>query len=263
MRPCDANTDAAPGYWPQVGLAAIALGYSVAVKGGSAPPAGAYPIASIGVAGHNESRAASGTETPRGGIDSSAILPTNRPTAWSPEMIVMGGIPIRSRGGELDDTAQIQAAINRLPDGQVVHLEAGTSIINSDNFPAINNGITSHGAGPGRTTSAKINGAKPFHKTVSPNPSPLIIVGPSRFSTTSDWRRSWLHEPDRRCRQGRIYGDGSDRGWVALVGRTTHKVADQTHSRRRPAPGRTHRRTKQIASVSASTMPRISTSAQI
>jgi hypothetical protein len=85
-----------------------------------------------------------------------------------------------------DDTAQIQAAINRHPDGQVVHLEAGTLIINSDNFPVINNGITSHGAGPGRTTSAKINGAKPFHKAVSPNPSPLIIVGPSRYSTTSD-----------------------------------------------------------------------------
>ena len=211
MRPCDANTDAAPGYWPQVGLAAIALGYSVAVKGGSAPPAGAYPIASIGVAGHNESRAASGTETPRGGIDSSAILPTNRPTAWSPEMIVMGGIPIRSRGGKLDDTAQIQAAINRHPDGQVVHLKAGTSIINSDNFPAINNGITSHGAGPGRTTSAKINGAKPFHKAVSPNPSPPIIVGPSRYSTTSDtggvvgWR--WLAERPTRSRTKRIPDD--------------------------------------------------------
>jgi len=111
----------------------------------------------------------------------------------------------------VDDTAQIQAAINRLPDGQVVHLEAGTLIINSDNFPAINNGITSHGAGPGRTTSAKINGAKPFHKAVSPNPSPPIIVGPSRYSTTSDtggvvgWR--WLAERPTRSRTKRIPDD--------------------------------------------------------
>jgi hypothetical protein len=80
----------------------------------------------------------------------------------------------------------MQAAINRHPDGQVVHQEASTLIIYSDNFQAINYVITSHGAGPGRTTSAKINGAKPLHKAVSANPSPLIIVGPSRYSTTSD-----------------------------------------------------------------------------
>jgi hypothetical protein len=105
-------------------------------------------------------------------------------------MMGVGGIPVRStvcstltpRGGALDDAAQIQAAINRCPPGQVVQLAAGTFIINSGNFLLINKGITLRGAGPGQTTLAKTNGAKPFQEAVGAKPSPLIIVGPSRWN---------------------------------------------------------------------------------
>ena len=134
----------------------------------------------------------------------SDLLPGDRPTAWNPGMRAEGGIPVRStvcatqtpRGGGLDDTAQIQAAINACPAGQVVQLAAGTFIINSGNFLLINKGITLRGAGPGKTTLAKTNGAKPFEEAVSARPSPLIIVGPSRWSGNS----AWLHRPNRRCR---------------------------------------------------------------
>jgi hypothetical protein len=42
------------------------------------------------------------------------------------------------------------------------------------------------GAGPGQTTLAKTNGAKPFQEAVSAKPSPVIIVGPARWSATND-----------------------------------------------------------------------------
>ena len=134
-------------------------------------------IAAIGFAvGGSGRSAAAGSEAEAvpatASIDPSAFLPADRATTWNPGMMGVGGIPVRStvcaklspRGGELDDTAQIQAAINRCPAGQVVQLEAGTFIINGGNFLLINKGITLRGAGPGRTTLAKTNGAKPFHE---------------------------------------------------------------------------------------------------
>jgi hypothetical protein len=131
--------------------------------------------------------------SPSASIDPSAFLPPDRATTWSPGMIGAGGIPVRStvcatltpRGGGLDDTAGIQAAINRCRAGQVVQLTAGTFLVNSGNYLLVNKGITLRGAGPGRTTLAKTNGAKPFQPAVSANPSPLIIVGPSRYSTSA------------------------------------------------------------------------------
>ena len=156
-------------------------------------------IAATGFAccGAGRSAAAGGeavVASPTAGIDPSAFLSADRATTWNPGMMGVDGIPVRSticsklnpRGGELDDTAQIQAAINRCPAGQIVQLEVGTFTINGGNFLLINKGITLRGAGPGRTTLAKTNGAKPFQSDVSANPSPLIIVGPSRYSTTSD-----------------------------------------------------------------------------
>jgi hypothetical protein len=78
--------------------------------------------------------------------------------------------------------AQIQAAINACPPGRVVQLAAGTFIVNSGNFVLINKGITLRGAGPGQTTVTKTDGAKPYPQlAVGANPSPLIIVGPSRY----------------------------------------------------------------------------------
>jgi hypothetical protein len=131
--------------------------------------------------------------SPPGSTDTS-ILPADRATTWNPGMMGEGGIPVRStvcasltpRGGGQDDTAQIQGAINACPAGQVVQLAAGTFIINGGNFVLINKGITLRGAGPGQTTLAKTDGAKPYPQiAVGPKPSPLIIVGPSRYGANN------------------------------------------------------------------------------
>jgi hypothetical protein len=151
---------------------------------------GTYTIVAAGVADPIKSGTVRTVVSPPDSIDPSAFLPTGRATAWNPGMMGVGGIPIRSivcatltpHGGALDDTAQIQAAINTCPAGQVVQLAAGTFIINSGNFLLINKGITLRGAGPGQTTLTKTNGAKPFQEAVSAKPSPLIIVGPSRYN---------------------------------------------------------------------------------
>src|SRR5262245_19518136 len=173
------------------GLAALGPRCSAAVRGGSdAPSAGVYTLAATGVAGQTKSDDAHAAVAPLRGIDASGFLPADRATVWKPGMIGAGGIPIRStvcatlipRGGGLDDRAQIQAAIKRCPAGQVVQLQAGTFLVNSGNFLLINKGITLRGAGPGRTTLAKTDGARPFQEAVSAKTSPLIIVGPSRFA---------------------------------------------------------------------------------
>ena len=125
---------------------------------------------------------------------SRAFLPAERSTLWNPGMMGAGGIPARStvcstltpNGGIQDDTKRIQAAINACPAGQVVRLSAGTFFINGGNYILINKGITLRGAGPGLTTLAKTNGAKPFQSEPGPHPSPLVVVGTSLFSTTGD-----------------------------------------------------------------------------
>jgi hypothetical protein len=133
--------------------------------------------------------------SPPGSIDPNALIPADRATTWNPGMMAVGGIPVRStvcetvtpRGGGQDDTGRIQAAINTCPFGQVVQLTAGTFIVNSGHFVLVNKGITLRGAGPDQTTLAKTNGAQPFPQPGNgPNPSPLVIVGPSRWSRTSE-----------------------------------------------------------------------------
>lgn len=123
-----------------------------------------------------------------------ALLPPDRATLWNPGLMPFGGIPERTsvcarvspRGHGQDDAAEIQAAINRCPAGEVVELSAGTFLVNGGNFLLVNKGITLRGAGPAQTTIEKTDGAKPFEEAVSAHPSPLIIVGPSRYSPTRD-----------------------------------------------------------------------------
>jgi hypothetical protein len=131
------------------------------------------------------------TDAPPNNIDPSVVLSADRTTAWNPGMMAVDSIPVRStvcarltpRGGTLDDTARIQGAINACPAGQVVQLAAGTFLINSGNFVLVNKAITLRGAGPGQTTLAKTDGALPYPAQVpGPHPSPLIIVGPARYS---------------------------------------------------------------------------------
>ncbi len=107
-----------------------------------------------------------------------------------------GGIPGRSTvcktvdpatygNGGSDATTGIQAAIDACPAGQVVQLLAGTFTINGGNFLLLNKGITLRGAGPGQTTLQKTDGAKPGQEATGPNPSPILIIGPSQYSNAS------------------------------------------------------------------------------
>jgi hypothetical protein len=124
--------------------------------------------------------------------DGARVILAERATLWNPGMMAVGGIPVRTTvcatlaPSEADDTARIQAAINACPAGQVVQLAAGTFFINGGRYLLINKGITLRGAGPGRTTLAKTDGAKPFSSAVGARPSPLIVVGTALFSSTGD-----------------------------------------------------------------------------
>ena len=124
--------------------------------------------------------------SPNGSIDPRAFLPADRATLWNPGLMAVGGIPARSaicstlapRGGALDDTSRIQAAIDDCPSGQVVQLMAGTFVTN--NYVIINKGITLRGAGAGATILRKTNGAK-MNQEVAPDAQPNIIIGPTRW----------------------------------------------------------------------------------
>jgi hypothetical protein len=138
--------------------------------------------------------AAADNETVSSAAVSNGFLPADRATTWKPGMMAVGGIPARATicatvspsSPAKDDTVRIQAAINVCPIGQVVQLTAGTFLINSGNYLVINKGITLRGAGPDRTTLAKTDGARPFQSEVGAKPSPLILVGPSLFSSTDN-----------------------------------------------------------------------------
>jgi hypothetical protein len=155
---------------------------------------GAEAIAAAGPTDKAELPKLAAQTSTSGSLDAGAILSADRATTWNPGVRGAGGIPTRTtvcstlnpRGETSDDTAQIQAAINACPAGQVVQLAAGTFLVNSGNYLLINKGITLRGAGPGETTLAKTNGAKPFQEAVGAKPSPLIVVGPHLFSSSPD-----------------------------------------------------------------------------
>jgi len=127
-------------------------------------------------------------------VTSLSALGPDRRTIWNPG--VSGGIPGRSTvcktvdpatygNGSSDATTGIQAAIDACPAGQVVQLLAGTFTINGGNFLLLDKGITLRGAGPGQTTLQKTDGAKPGQEATGPNPSPILIIGPSQYSNAS------------------------------------------------------------------------------
>src|SRR5947207_13869142 len=99
------------------------------------------------------------------------IIPTDRTTSWVPGMMSRGGIPSRTTicatvaaGGSSDRSADIQAAIDGCPEGQVVSLGAGTFVVN--NYVLVNKGITLRGAGPTNTFLTKTDGAPPRTSTL-------------------------------------------------------------------------------------------------
>jgi hypothetical protein len=139
---------------------------------------------------------------PSGSISLGAILPADRATIWNPGMRGAGGIPVRTsicstlspRGRALDDTAQIQTAIDACPPGEVVQLTAGSFIINSGNFLLVDKGVTLRGAGPNQTTLVKTDGAKPFpQRRQSAKPSPLIVVGPAIYADDNSGTVQSIH----------------------------------------------------------------------
>ena len=121
------------------------------------------------------------------------ILPPDRDASANWRMAGMlsaGGIPNRTRvcatvrplGAGHDDTPGVQSAIARCPAGQVVKLSAGTFTIAEGNLILLNKGITLRGAGPGRTTLTRMDGAKRGTYVPGPRPSPMIIAGPLRYN---------------------------------------------------------------------------------
>ncbi len=122
-----------------------------------------------------------------------SILPPDRDASanWHlAGMLSVGGIPNRTTtcatvsplGGGRDDTNNIQNAIESCPLGQVVQLAAGTFTIAEGNYAQVDRGITLRGAGPGRTILQRTGGAVLDRETPGGNPSPVVIVGPMRYS---------------------------------------------------------------------------------
>ena len=126
----------------------------------------------------------------------SGLLPPDRDASanWkSAGLQSVGGIPNRKTvcatvnplGSARDDTTNIQNAIAACPLGQVVQLGAGTFTIAEGNYVLLNTGITLRGAGPGATVLQRTDGAKLNSDAPGSNPSPMIIVGPQRWSSAS------------------------------------------------------------------------------
>ncbi len=149
---------------------------------------GTYHVVATSVA----DPAASGTAqvVVQGGGGGSDVLPQDRLTVWKPG--VAGGIPARAtvcaaldaatwgNGGQ-DATAGIQAAIDACPEGQVVRLSAGAFTVNGGGYLLIRKGITLRGAGADQTTLQKTDGAKPGQEGTGPLPTPIVVIGPTRY----------------------------------------------------------------------------------
>jgi hypothetical protein len=97
----------------------------------------------------------------------------------------VGGIPNRTtqcgatvnpRGGGQNDTANIQAAINACPLGQVVQLGAGNFTINEGSTVVLNKAITLRGAEPTSTILQRTNGATVGSYFPGSSPSAMIVI---------------------------------------------------------------------------------------
>ncbi len=125
-------------------------------------------------------------------------LPADRATAWGlAGMQSVGGVPsanwpicnatpLSPSGG--DDSIPINKAIQGCAAGTVVQLAAGTFLMGRGNFVLVNKGVVLRGAGAGLTilrNPANDFLKKPDGGAPSPDSTPVIIVGPRRW-TASD-----------------------------------------------------------------------------
>jgi hypothetical protein len=85
------------------------------------------------------------------------LIPADRVTTWQPGVTYNGGIPNRTtiyktispRGGDLDDTTNIQMALDGCPRESVVQLTAGTFNVNGRGLKFSRTNCTLRGAGAG------------------------------------------------------------------------------------------------------------------
>ena len=145
-------------------------------------------------AGSNGGAMATCTAPVQSSGGSGSLLPADRDASANWKMAGMlsaGGIPNRTQicakvspsGG--DDTANIQAAVNSCPSGEVVQLSTGTFTIGDCHQVFINKAVTVRGAGPGTggTLVQRTNGARigvPNGSCMSPH----FILGPNEFDNS-------------------------------------------------------------------------------
>jgi hypothetical protein len=125
-----------------------------------------------------------------------SILPSDRDASANWRMaglLSQGGIPNRTtqcgstlspKGGGLDDTSAIQAAITACTAGQVVKLAAGTFTIGEGNTINLSKGVSLRGAGAGTTLLSRTNGATWNSYFPGSNPGPLVRLGGAGNGTT-------------------------------------------------------------------------------
>ena len=97
------------------------------------------------------------SQSARAAVEIAQIIPPDRRTTWDPGLNATGGIPDRTRvyrtlsprGGALDDTQAIQAALDACPREQVVQLSVGTFNINGSGLHFMRSDCTLRGSGTG------------------------------------------------------------------------------------------------------------------
>ena len=124
------------------------------------------------------------------------IISADRRTIWNPGLNATGGIPNRTkiyrtlspRGGSLDDTLEIQRALDACPPGQVVKLGVGTFNINGNGVGVRTSDCTLRGSGTGTFGSGQ-GGTRLIKADRDRNQNfAVLYVGynPTQFSSSSN-----------------------------------------------------------------------------
>ena len=116
------------------------------------------------------------------------VITAGSGTTWTVNPGANAGSQTMNFYGE--DVAQVTSAIAACTAGQFVNFATGTFMVVGPDFILLNKGITLRGAGAGSTILFKTNGATPATVGVTggvgPQEDPIIIVGPTQFSSGTD-----------------------------------------------------------------------------